>query len=148
MRNDCAVFDYWRAWYEHQASRVRFDQGESNAANVLLIEDDTQIVARFKPAVSGNLNFTCVFAFGAGCVDLTWTNQDAYETIEVLRNGDVIAQLPGTTERWRDCDLPDTPSLRYTLRPLCNDAVVFISEPCTSTTLMTTPDTVPPWKRS
>jgi len=38
--------------------------------------------------------------------DLTWTNADAYQAILIVRDGQTIANLPGSPTRWRDADPP------------------------------------------
>ncbi|MGA1533813.1 MAG: proprotein convertase P-domain-containing protein [Planctomycetota bacterium] len=45
-------------------------------------------------------NLLCTSVGGSGVVDLTWSNPQAYTSIEISENGQPIATLPGTDTTW------------------------------------------------
>ena len=56
-------------------------------------------------------------------VGLTWTNQMAYSSIELRRDGELIEpQLPGTTESYIDRSPPETGLVTYSVVPTNGDA--------------------------
>lgn len=65
--------------------------------------------------ISAPGDFTCIDAGGSAA--LTWTNSPfGYDDVEVLRDGALLATLPGTTESYDDLTAPSGVSLEYEVR--------------------------------
>ncbi|MBN1422440.1 MAG: hypothetical protein JXP34_26930 [Planctomycetes bacterium] len=68
---------------------------------------DGSVAASFSPTEVSPPRFASCTRRDGGA-DITWTNGDAYDEIQILRNGEALALLAGDATQYRDADVDST----------------------------------------
>jgi hypothetical protein len=72
-----------------------------------------------RPLFDNALGFGwCTWDASLSGIDCTWKTLAAIDAIEVVRDGESLARLPGNAQSWRDAAPPDS-GARYEFRPVC-----------------------------
>ena len=80
--------------------------------------EDTDCIADPDCICEAALNFSCDQGSG-NSVSLSWTNGEAYQSIEILRDGALLTTLPGDSTGYVDSSVAVGARI-YTLAPTCN----------------------------